>query len=515
MAFIEAKRHEKGLDLCLLVLLMCLSIWMRWPLLSASPHLDEIWHFGISAKHSLVDVVVGSRSVAHPPLYFVVLRLWLPFGSSIEWLRSLSLLASTVSIFFIYLICSSIRLPRTLGLTLCLFWITSPTLSHVAAEVRGYAVSQLFLWINLYAFILVITQGSSRSRDLSFILSGTLALFSIHASIFQVAMTSLFFFLHIVRGQTTPAKGFLKRLASCLPYLGILLVPVFFLILQYQGKFTAHIKQFMYAGSYHNFLAIRDFITSQLFNYLRKLSAVHITTVSEVLLIFFSLTGWYCNFIRKTLPTPLFFVLIGPALLHILASLLGYYPFGGYERYNTSSYPALLSFILIGVFLLFHALSLPPKQKSVIAIAFLCSCLLLVPSTLKVRLKTEYWDRSPFIEMIRRYPAERLVLSMRAEHCLKFVDYSTSSFTLADQEFNAPDPRTKLASCLERYGECYYVQDAFSDKNAALLRNLHSRFAAFALTYLEEYNFRHGYLLFFKATRKNDEQFKAKVEVIR
>ncbi|MBL7201766.1 MAG: glycosyltransferase family 39 protein [Anaerolineae bacterium] len=96
----------------------------------------------------------------HPPLYYLLLHLWLRFGDSAATVRALSALLSTLTIPVFYL--TGRRLAgRSVGLLAALLLALSPFHVRFAQEARMYALLTLSISIALLALVHLLTDPRS------------------------------------------------------------------------------------------------------------------------------------------------------------------------------------------------------------------------------------------------------------------------------------------------------------------------------------------------------------------
>jgi uncharacterized membrane protein len=69
-----------------------------WGLGSESAWIDEAYSISL-AKHSLVQIIVGTAADQHPPLYYLLLHFWLQLGSSVYYARFFSLIIGVFNVF--------------------------------------------------------------------------------------------------------------------------------------------------------------------------------------------------------------------------------------------------------------------------------------------------------------------------------------------------------------------------------------------------------------------------------
>jgi uncharacterized membrane protein len=68
-----------------------------WHLGSESAWIDEAYSIEL-AKHSVVEILKGTAADQHPPLYYLLLRLWLIFGSGVTYARLLSVIIGVINV---------------------------------------------------------------------------------------------------------------------------------------------------------------------------------------------------------------------------------------------------------------------------------------------------------------------------------------------------------------------------------------------------------------------------------
>jgi mannosyltransferase len=101
----------------------------------------------------------------HPPLYYLLLHLWLRFGDSAATVRALSALLSTLTIPVLYL--TGRRLAgRSVGLLGALLLALSPFHVRFAQEARMYALLTLSTSIALLALVYLLTDPRSATAPI-------------------------------------------------------------------------------------------------------------------------------------------------------------------------------------------------------------------------------------------------------------------------------------------------------------------------------------------------------------
>jgi mannosyltransferase len=156
--------------------------------------LDEAFSIAISQR-SLFDVLrMVVRTDTHPPLYYLLLKIWLLFGSSETQARSLSAIFSIAAIPLMYMVAASLFEDRRAGLLGAAILAFSPFQIWYAQEVRMYAMLTFFVLASAYFFIRALQTGALAFWA-GYILTTSLALYTDNGAIWYVASISIFFLL--------------------------------------------------------------------------------------------------------------------------------------------------------------------------------------------------------------------------------------------------------------------------------------------------------------------------------
>lgn len=127
---------------------------------------DEALHYLLADQASLGNVYQASLSNAHPPLIFFLLYGWLSLGHSEIWLRLISVLAGTATLWAVYRWLGA-ALGRVQGLIALLIMAFAPTTISLSVEVRGYAVLLFFMAMSLWLLEAAIAGKSGWRMTLS------------------------------------------------------------------------------------------------------------------------------------------------------------------------------------------------------------------------------------------------------------------------------------------------------------------------------------------------------------
>ena len=149
---------------------------------------DGYWNVFIAQQDRLQNFLFEYRANAHPPLYYLVLKLTLLLGHSLLVYRSVSLITGLASIFFVERIASKMMRWRPAPLLAALVYGLALPGIVISAEVRQYMLCIFFILVS-YSFFLDFaretTVGSFRPRVL-FAIAATLACLSHYCAVLYV-----------------------------------------------------------------------------------------------------------------------------------------------------------------------------------------------------------------------------------------------------------------------------------------------------------------------------------------
>ncbi|OGK36671.1 hypothetical protein A3F03_02980 [Candidatus Roizmanbacteria bacterium RIFCSPHIGHO2_12_FULL_41_11] len=175
---------------------------------------DEAFSF-LLAKQSLIDILFLTAKDFNPPLYYLILHLWLNlFGSSEITLRTLSLIFFTLTIYKAYdMLTDVLHLsPKKTILYLFLF-LSNPVLLYYAFEVRMYAMMG---FLAVFSFQALLAQ-----KHKTYILVTTLALYTHYFMLLVLAVQIIWSLMFNKKPshQKHTWRMFIYPLAFFLPWL--------------------------------------------------------------------------------------------------------------------------------------------------------------------------------------------------------------------------------------------------------------------------------------------------------
>ena len=207
--------------LCLIVILI--ACWLRWSTLT----FESIWAdeaFSIElVSHGWLDVVRGTAADQHPPLYYLVLKLWTTGGLSVFQFRYLS---AAFSILEVTLVAAWGRkvLGLQAGLVAGLLLALSPLHTQWAQSVRMYSFVSLLCTLSC---ILLYRNILGRGGLLACAVVNVLAIYTHNVAIFLVGVQLVLVSLFSARHKNW---GLAKNWMRTNLLLGLLYVPWLFVL---------------------------------------------------------------------------------------------------------------------------------------------------------------------------------------------------------------------------------------------------------------------------------------------
>lgn len=174
-------------------LILLLSLGLRLIGINQSMWLDESISANI-AKLS-IEKIVPQFSVGdfHPPLFYLVLDLWVKVvGSGVIQMRILSVIFSLITIWLVYKIGSLLKDKKT-GLWAAILVGVNPLLIYYSQELRMYSMMTMFLMGAVYFWIKIVkNKETKKSWWFGFNLMVFLAFLTFYGSVFLSAALILY-----------------------------------------------------------------------------------------------------------------------------------------------------------------------------------------------------------------------------------------------------------------------------------------------------------------------------------
>lgn len=150
----------QSFNLVILILLLSLGLGL-YSLGSESLWIDELYSIYDAAQLNLNPVELLARFTQVRPLYYVLLRIWMAFGESEAWLRSLSVIFSVGSVFITYRLSRKVA-GQSVGIVAALMLALSPMFIYFSQMVRMYALG-IFLGL-LGSYFLILTLEAPKAK---------------------------------------------------------------------------------------------------------------------------------------------------------------------------------------------------------------------------------------------------------------------------------------------------------------------------------------------------------------
>jgi mannosyltransferase len=193
------KKNEK--ILLTLVFIFCLSLRLAF-ITQKNLWFDELYSWRI-IQGSFKDILFSTASDIHPPLFYIILKIWVyAFGDSVFSMRLLTALFTSSAVFFIYPVSRRILSVSNSFLVLILYSL-SPLNLFFSQEVRMSSLNVLLNTASVYYLIRLIESNLKIKRFFTngytylFILFSALAIYTHYFSflmLFAEALYLLFIF---------------------------------------------------------------------------------------------------------------------------------------------------------------------------------------------------------------------------------------------------------------------------------------------------------------------------------
>lgn len=306
-------------------------------------HYDEHWHIFAAAAQPVRQFIAELRELAHPPLSYVALRLFLLFGDTGSYLsaRLVSLVPGLLSLPVVYVCARRLQLGRLLSLLGVLLMALSPAHVLVSVVTRGYSLATLFILCAYAAFLERLRHPDRLGALYATFAFAMLAMWTEYSAWFAVAAMAM---VPLIAGQR---RLFAERralrwfVASALLMLGYLTASVGI------GSY-GHIAPFLPdGGPLWRFALLAVARDLELFSLLHisLWAAAGVLIFSTVLLLPEVRAGLRKDGDLARASAPIILVqLLG--LLFVLA-LIRIYPFGGEVRHQFVLFPFCLFSLLL------------------------------------------------------------------------------------------------------------------------------------------------------------------------
>lgn len=171
---------------------------------------DEVYSWKL-AQESFFQIIALSSGDIHPPLYYIILKIWMMvFGDSVFSIRLLSVVFSMVSLIFIYKICNLIFKDSLQTFLVVFLYAVSPLNIYYSQEARMLNLNLLLCLGSIYYFILLINNYNKKNSVL-YVIFSFLALYTHYFASF-IIFTEFLIILFEYRSKVLSKEMFKKIL---------------------------------------------------------------------------------------------------------------------------------------------------------------------------------------------------------------------------------------------------------------------------------------------------------------
>ncbi len=370
-----AKRRLERLDYLLFGVLLLAAIPTLYLGATERIEYDGYWHIFTAQQDRWHNFMWDCHNDAHPPLYYLALRLTLWLGKSLLAYRAVTIISGLASIAVMGRSASkTMRSTLTPVLVALAYGLALPTIV-IACEVRSYMLCSLFL-LAAYAFFLDTIEhpgpsGSLRPR-VYFALVAALACPADYYAVFFVATTfGIALVLPILRRKEPLWRAWAREIATFTPVFGVM-AWLYFWHLSKHPVLQEHMLTHYYDSTGQESLG--EFLLRNLQNTFNLFSPWPITGLTAFLAVSGGLLAAVCGTLwmarrlweRKNLAVTVTVVATVLMLAEIMvASLVRLYPFGGFLRQQFILFP----FLILCAFFLVDGLAAAIPRRAAYAMA--------------------------------------------------------------------------------------------------------------------------------------------------
>jgi uncharacterized membrane protein len=177
-------------------ILVLAAILRLWNIGSESAWIDEAYSITL-AGHSMLDILKGTAADQHPPLYYLLLKVWMLFGSGITYARFLSVIIGVINVGQI-LHFGNRTAGITIGLLAGLLVAISPMHVWYSQEIRMYILLVTLTTASTAALWWAL-KGNRPLRWISYIIFSILALYTHYFAVFILLAHGIFMSIWVIK----------------------------------------------------------------------------------------------------------------------------------------------------------------------------------------------------------------------------------------------------------------------------------------------------------------------------
>jgi mannosyltransferase len=126
----------------------------------------------------------------HPPLYFVLLHLWMRISTSVEWIRLLSVVPSVLTVPFAYGLAKRLFRSDSVGVVTAVLVAVSPFNVYYGQEARMYSLLSLGT-VAASFFLVAALQTDRQSAWAAYAVAGTVVVYTQNVGVFVLVAHGL------------------------------------------------------------------------------------------------------------------------------------------------------------------------------------------------------------------------------------------------------------------------------------------------------------------------------------
>lgn len=147
---------------------------------------DEVFIFDVSRSTSPDDILfLRLRDRSHPQLYYLFMHYWQKIDTSVLFLRLPSVAASSIAIYFVYLI-GKTTLNNSFGLLSSLMYAISPFYAGLGFQAKFYPFVFLLIFMSLYFLLKSFERKMSNWRVTAAALCAALAVYIDYSTLWYI-----------------------------------------------------------------------------------------------------------------------------------------------------------------------------------------------------------------------------------------------------------------------------------------------------------------------------------------
>jgi 4-amino-4-deoxy-L-arabinose transferase-like glycosyltransferase len=324
----------------LILVLIALAAALPRLLLGASQFIeyDGYWHVFIAQQDNWNNFWADIYANAHPPLFFLLLKVALHFGHSLLVYRSLSILTGVASVYLVGRIALKVTASNVRAYQSALAYGLALPGIIVSCEVRSYMLSVFFVLVSFSYLLDIAPQNQAKSRA-GFAAGAILACLSHYFAFFYAGAAILVLLAWRSQDKTVKWKA---QAATCLPVIATI-VTLYEVHAGRLAQIQGHLLPYYFDPKGHESMAA--FLVRNWKNFVNLFSPFPVShDAVAVGILIAALAGalWITAFQRQA--RQVLTILITAAMLvgFALAALAGKYPFGGDLRQQYLLFPFLV-----------------------------------------------------------------------------------------------------------------------------------------------------------------------------